>query len=118
MPLGRTRVRPPALETAQLDVDVCLLIEKLGCDICPVRPSNRSVFSDLETSEILNVFERLEDGPPELGAEVYFSFASVFEPYPDGVVSNVTCFDDAVVHGLLQRRNRIELLSTFHVLPR
>src|SRR5437870_3544217 len=70
LPLGRTRVRPPALETAQLDVDVCLLIEKLGCDICPVRPSNRSVFSDLETSEILNVFERLEDGPPELGAEV------------------------------------------------
>src|SRR5436309_6388094 len=94
-----------------------LFVEELGRDICPVWPSNCSIFSDFEAPEILNVFEWLEDRTPEFGAEVYFSFTSVFEPDPHGVVSNVTCFDDAVVHGLLQWRNRLELLSPFHALP-
>ncbi len=94
-----------------------LFVKELGSDICPVGPSNRSIFSYHESSKIRRIFEWLEYGTPQLCREIDLSFAAILELQPNDVISDVTSFYDTVVHVLFQWFDSLQLFSSFRALP-
>ena len=72
--------------------------EKFRSKVRFVRPSEGAVLRDLELANELRILERLEDRSPQRISEIDGSLGSVREPKPDGVVLDVACVGDRVVH--------------------